>query len=112
MAGDDDNAEGAGGQLPEPEDLTQDEAPGDLHSVELKGPWGIGLLKIGVRGATIGEAVAWVVLVGIALAVGYFVDRLTVSLAVGSATTLWLVFITSGVILVGGAWFVLKIRRK
>jgi hypothetical protein len=112
MAADDD-IEGVGGDaLPEAMDLTQDEAPGDLHSLVLKGPWGIGLLKIGVRGATIGEAAAWTLLVGIAMAAGYMVDRLTVSLAVGSTTTLWLVLITSGVILVGGGWFVLKIRKR
>ena len=110
MAGDDieGNPDKPEEDLPAVVDLTDREAPADLQSqsLELKGPWGIGLLKIALQGATIGEALGFTLLVGIAITAGYMVDRLAVSLAVDPIVTLCLALLAGIVVLVGGGWFV------
>jgi hypothetical protein len=100
---------------PQSIDLASTETPADLsrteHRLEFGGVLGIGSFKLGASGRSVGNALAWLILVLAAIAVGYAVDRLAVGHAVCGAIALPLVLIAGAAILIGGAVFVVKLRK-
>jgi len=78
-------------ETPPAEDLTSKESPADLrHEIEAQAPGGW-KFKLRSSSMLVGRALAWLIVVGVAIGAGYAVDRLATSLAMSPKVTLVLV---------------------
>jgi hypothetical protein len=95
----------------EPEDLSKEERPADLHRVEYKAKW-IGSFKLWTSGKTFGYAAAWALLVATAAGAGYGLYWLLVKLGVTGVGAAVLILVVCAAILVGGGAFVWRLSQS
>lgn len=93
--------------LPAPVDLTGDRLSTDLSRVEVSNPL-LGKVRLSSSARSVGPAIAWLVLVGSAIAAGYATDRLAASASLSPTLTICLTLIVAVAVLGAGILFVVN----